>query len=69
MTKGELFALALVVCLMSACLSLFTPAEHAPSAVEIRLIGECDGKFYGAMEESDFPDGCAWIEPIRYDVE
>ena len=38
-------------------------------AREIRLIGECNGKFYGAMEESDFPDGCAWIEPIRYDVE
>lgn len=41
----------------------------ASRAREIRLIGECGGKFYGAMEESDFPDGCAWIEPIRYDVE
>lgn len=38
-------------------------------AREIRLIGECNGKFYGAMEEDQFPAGCTWIEPIRFDVD
>lgn len=64
MTKGELFALAIASALIFA-LGVSMPYH----AREIRLIGECNGKFYGAMEESDFPDGCAWIEPIRYDVE
>lgn len=64
MTKGELFALAIASALIFA-LGVSMPYH----AREIRLIGECGGKFYGAMEESDFPDGCAWIEPIRYDVE
>lgn len=64
MTKGELFAFAIASALIFALgVSMPYPAR------EIRLIGECNGKFYGAMEESDFPDGCAWVEPIRYDVE
>ena len=36
------------------------------AAVPARLIGECDGRIMAAMEESAFPAGCAWIEPIRY---
>lgn len=64
LTYGELFAAFLVLCLISAVLSL--PGSKAR---EIRLIGECDGKFYGAMEEDQFPAGCAWIEPIRFDVD
>lgn len=63
MTKWEAFALLIIIALISALIAGPTPAR------EIRLIGECGGKFYGAMEESDFPDGCAWIEPIRYNVE
>jgi hypothetical protein len=34
-------------------------------AVEARLIGRCGGRLMAAMEESAFPAGCAWIEPIR----
>lgn len=63
MKWGEVLALAIIAAMVVALVTAPEPAR------EIRLIGECDGKFYGAMEESDFPDGCAWIEPIRYDVE
>lgn len=38
-------------------------------AVEARLIGRCDGRIMAAMEESAFPAGCDWIEPIRYSEE
>lgn len=44
-----------------------TPAE-AP-AVRARLIGECGGQLYAGLEESSFPAGCAWIEPIRTESE
>lgn len=36
-------------------------------AVEARLIGRCGGRMMAAMEESSFPSGCDWIEPIRAD--
>lgn len=39
--------------------------ESRPHAIEARLIGECHGRLLAAMEESSFPAGCAWIEPIR----
>ena len=65
MKLSEAFALAIVAALVFALAHVVADTR----AKEIRLIGECNGKFYGAMEESDFPDGCAWIEPIRYDVE
>lgn len=29
-----------------------------------RLIGLCDGRPMLAVEESQFPMGCSWIEPI-----
>lgn len=67
MSKWEFFALGIVVILMASVMALC--AKPAPRAVEIRLIGECGGKFYGAQEESDFPEGCAWIEPVRVDME
>lgn len=35
-------------------------------AVPARLIGLCDGRILAAEEESAFPAGCTWIEPIRY---
>lgn len=38
-------------------------------AVPARLIGECGGRILAATEESSFPAGCAWIEPIRYESE
>lgn len=39
-------------------------------AAEMRLIGRCDGRIMGAMEEDQFPaSGCEWIEPIRYSEE
>lgn len=63
MTKGEIIALAIAAGL---ALSL---ALSPTKAHEIRLIGECGGKFYGAMEEDQFPTGCAWIEPIRFYTE
>lgn len=34
-------------------------------AVEARLIGRCNGRLMAALEESAFPAGCDWIEPIR----
>lgn len=34
-------------------------------AVPARLIGQCGGRILAAMEESAFPAGCNWIEPIR----
>ncbi len=65
MTKGQTFAAAIVMALIASVLAM--PAKR--HAHEIRLIGECNGLYYGGQEESDFPDGCAWIEPIRFDVE
>lgn len=62
---GIAFAGSLIIYALAAALT-FTQAQQAH---EIRLIGECDGKFYGAMEEDQFPTGCAWIEPIRFDTE
>lgn len=47
-------------------LTLRTPYE-AP-ATPIRLIGECNGQLMGAMEESAFPEGCAWTEPVRWEA-
>jgi hypothetical protein len=67
LTWGELFAVLLVACLYAALIHVAGPWTH--DATEIRLIGECDGKFYGAMEEDEFPAGYAWIEPIRFDVD
>jgi len=34
-------------------------------AREARLIGRCGDKLLAGLEESSFPAGCAWIEPIR----
>jgi len=34
-------------------------------AVPARLIGLCNGGYMAAIEESAFPEGCLWIEPIR----
>jgi hypothetical protein len=34
-------------------------------AVEARLIGRCNGRLMAALEESAFPAGCDWVEPIR----
>lgn len=64
MSKVQICASALVIALIASVLSL--PAKR--HAHEIRLIGECNGLYYGGMTESDFPDGCEWIEPIRVDV-
>lgn len=63
MTKAEIITFAIAAGL--ALSFVLSPTK----AHEIRLIGECDGKFYGAMEEDQFPTGCAWIEPIRFDTE
>lgn len=42
-------------------------ALRQPSlATPARLIGECNGQLFAAMEEDQFPSGCAWIEPIHY---
>lgn len=38
--------------------------KEAP-AVPAMLIGRCNGVLMAAMEESAFPAGCTWIEPIR----
>lgn len=35
-------------------------------AAPVRLIGLCDGRLLGALEEGSFPAGCVWIEPIRF---
>ncbi len=47
-----------------------SPAERVSArfespAREVRLIGLCDGRLMAALEESSFPAGCEWIEPIR----
>ena len=41
-------------------------AAAEPAAIEARLIGYCGGRVLAAVEESSFPAGCNWIEPIRY---
>ena len=43
--------------------------EREPAAIEARLIGMCDGRLMAALEESSFPAGCEWIEPIRFEPE
>ena len=42
----------------------FERNAEAP-AVEARLIGRCGGRLMAGLEESSFPAGCEWIEPIR----
>lgn len=68
MTRGNWAAAVFVACLYGLLVSQIVKLVGY-EATEIRLIGECDGKFYGAMEEDQFPAGCAWIEPIRFDVD
>ena len=48
--------------LASAGIGRAAPTE-AP-AVPVRLVGMCDGRLMGAMEESAFPAGCEWIAPL-----
>jgi hypothetical protein len=50
----------------TAALGFSGLAPAKEPAVEARLIGYCGGRIMAAMEESAFPSGCAWIEPIRY---
>ena len=33
-------------------------------AVEVRLVGMCQGRYFAALEESAFPAGCLWIAPL-----
>lgn len=43
--------------------------ERPDAARPARLIGSCGGQIMAAEEESSFPAGCAWIEPIRLNGE
>lgn len=63
MKWSEALALGIVGALILSILYLPKPAH------KIRLIGQCAGEFYGGIEEDQFPDGCAWVEPVRLDVE
>lgn len=42
------------------------PPTERP-AYEARLIGLCGGRVMAGLEESAFPSGCQWIEPINYE--
>lgn len=64
---GIAIAACIGVALIGANLANGFAAE--PAASEVRLIGECNGRLLAAMEESSFPAGCEWIEPIRFDPE
>lgn len=71
MKKSDIIGAGFAAAILMGALGLVAPDEHRPApAQEIRLIGECRGKYYGAMEEDQFPaTGCTWIEPIRVDVD
>lgn len=70
MTKRYFLALFAVSAITtSAAVHFAYPAACKPPATEARLIGECNGRLLAAMEESDFPAGCTWIELIRLDGE
>ena len=55
-------------CMWSGLMGLTLRTPYEAPATQIRLIGECDGKLLAAMEESAFPAGCAWIEPVRWEA-
>lgn len=71
MRKSDIIGAGFAAAILMGALWAVVPDEHRPTpAQEIRLIGECRGKYYGAMEEDQFPAiGCSWIEPIRVDVD
>lgn len=60
-----LFLVSAVALLASCAVMAWTITR----AQEVRLIGECGGRYFAAMEEDMFPKGCEWIEPIRVDVQ
>lgn len=60
--RSHLIALALSAVSLASLAGILLADS---SAREARLIGRCDGVLMAGMEESDFPAGCAWIDPIR----
>ncbi len=65
MTRRDIIAGTVGALLGSLALAGAAVALEPSAAKPIRLVGDCGGRIMAAMEESDFPAGCAWIEPIR----
>lgn len=61
--KPLAFAAVAVIGFAVAVDSAKPPAESP--AVPAKLIGKCHGGYMAAVEESAFPEGCLWIEPIK----
>lgn len=57
----EDYVAAIILTTMALAITLLTPHEPNP----IRLIGKCDGQYYGQMDEDEFPQNCEWIEAVR----
>ena len=68
MKTFSLMSFLLTALLLIGILLGYTLARAPGSrAIEVRLIGHCDGKLLAAMEEDNFPaSGCSWIEPINF---
>lgn len=67
MNRSTLALVAFIAgALSTAGAALAVEAINGRPAVEVRLVGRCDGRLMAAMEEDNFPaTGCDWIEPIR----
>ena len=69
MNKGNRIIMALIAICGVAGMAAIGVNGDRDKARPARLIGLCEGIFLTAMEESDFPAGCLWIEPIRVDTD
>lgn len=59
--------LAVLLLLSFTNLLIIVSEANREAAKPARLIGHCDGQLFAAMEEDHFPEGCDWIEVIRYE--
>lgn len=67
--RGLAITVPAMVAAVGALVAVAAYSANEAPAIEARLIGQCNGKLMAAKEESSFPAGCAWIEPIRYQAE
>lgn len=60
---SEILALAACAFIGAALVAFFI---NYPRAQPVRLIGMCQGQLLAALEESQFPADCDWIEAINF---
>lgn len=65
-TRDLYATLALLAALGALLVAALIGEARSREARPVQLLGQCGGVIMAAMEESDFPAGCAWIEPINY---